>query len=340
MPFRRRVATRLDDGRVVDVPAGRSLLAGLAKRDIHLSAACGGRGLCGTCRCRMDPADQATPAESALLPAADLESGFRLACQHRPAADQYLELPPSAYAATPFSATVTAVRDLAPDIKRVELHPDGGAGPVFRAGQYALLQLSSPLAPRGLRAYSFANPPTEADRIAFLVRRAAGGAVSGHIHRRLRPGHRVRLWAPYGQLCVEESPAPLLCVAGGSGMAPFLSIFADLAASGALERRDVRFVFGARTAADLFELDFWQGLAARFPRFGFAPALSESRPGDGWTGIRGQAHQALASQLAEFGDGRTPELYLCGNPGLIDACRMVAAKRGLPGERIHYDRFS
>jgi NAD(P)H-flavin reductase len=63
-------------------------------------------------------------------------------------------------------------------------------------------------------------------------------------------GDRLRLFGPLGQLKVRLSYRSILAIAGGSGMAPFLSMLAELAEKG--NARPVTFLFGARREQDLY----------------------------------------------------------------------------------------
>ena len=72
----------LPEMRACEVPAGTTLQAGLARLDIEVNVPCGGEGTCGKCRVKAEGAVSAlTPGERALLSAAQLEAGIRLACQ-------------------------------------------------------------------------------------------------------------------------------------------------------------------------------------------------------------------------------------------------------------------
>jgi Na+-transporting NADH:ubiquinone oxidoreductase subunit F len=72
------------------------------------------------------------------------------------------------------------------------------------------------------------------------------------------------------------------------------------------------------------------------PNFTFFPVLSQPAPGDNWTGDIGFVTDVLARQL-ESGDN--VEAYLCGSPGMIDACVKVLTGKGVPEELIYYDKF-
>ncbi len=127
----------------------------------------------------------------------------------------------------------------------------------------------------------------------------------------------------------------MLCVAGGSGMAPLRAMLED-AAERQVER-DVLFWFGARTEADLYCLDDMKLLASRWRgRFSFLPVLSEEPTESRWEGRRGLVTEVMVDELD---DPTGTDAYLCGPPPMVDdgIARLTAA--GLPEARLHADRF-
>jgi Na+-transporting NADH:ubiquinone oxidoreductase subunit F len=118
-------------------------------------------------------------------------------------------------------------------------------------------------------------------------------------------------------------------------MAPVKSILLDMADKGS--KRKARYFFGARSARDLFLIDEMRELETRMENFKFIPALSEPSPEDKWEGEVGLITDVVG-RLTE--NASESEAYLCGSPGMIDACIKVLRDLGMPDERIYYDKFS
>src|SRR5947209_17883289 len=93
----------------------------------------------------------------------------------------------------------------------------------------------------------------------------------------VRPGARMRFTGPYGVFHLRRSERPILMIAGGSGMAPVMSVLRQLASEGC--ERPVRFFYGARTEQDLFHVDVIEQLGAQLKDFRFIPVLSEGEGG-------------------------------------------------------------
>lgn len=139
---------------------------------------------------------------------------------------------------------------------------------------------------------------------------------------------------PYGQFRLNEGHAPIVMVAGGSGMAPILAMLRSLAA--AHSDREVIFYYGARGMADLICAAEIGEISAALPSFTYVPALSEPAGDDDWTGETGLITDVI-DRLA--GNLRGSEAYLCGPPAMIDAGVEVLRNHGMFSARIRYDKF-
>ena len=127
--------------------------------------------------------------------------------------------------------------------------------------------------------------------IELIVKRYPGGRFSGLLDGGIGVGDRLSFTGPYGSLRVRESERPILMVAGGSGMAPILSLLRELARVGA--QRPIRFFYGARTEDDVFYADLAAGLADFTPR---SSAVSSTRP---WTRISRRTRISPTSTCAD-----------------------------------------
>ena len=121
-------------------------------------------------------------------------------------------------------------------------------------------------------------------------------------------------------------------MAGGVGLAPLKSIVAFWASRGM--DRPLELYYGSRTIADLCDHDEFLRPASEKPAFRYFPALTAAP--EGWTGETGFIHTVLERHLD---GGAESEAYLCGPPVMIDAVKAVLRGKGIPEERILYDKF-
>jgi Na+-transporting NADH:ubiquinone oxidoreductase subunit F len=184
------------------------------------------------------------------------------------------------------------------------------------------------------RAYSVASSPSVKDRVELEIRLVPNGICTTYVHKYLKEGDEVAINGPYGDFHLQDTDREMICVAGGSGMAPMKSILMRLGETGS--GRKIRYFFGARTERDLFLVDEMRALEKVLSDFRFIPSLSAPEPDGGWTGATGKITEVVDQQVASV---ENAEAYLCGSPGLINACVAVLRKKGIPEDRIYYDNF-
>jgi propane monooxygenase reductase subunit len=227
------------------------------------------------------------------------------------------------------SAKVTAVEALTHDIRRLELEVSDPADFSFLPGQYVDIWVPDSGDPPARRSFSMANLPGDG-RIELIVKRYPEGRFSSLLDGGIAVGDELRFTGPYGAFHLRSNGRPILMVAGGSGMAPILSLLRALAAGGS--DRQVRFFYGARTERDLFHGEEIAALGESLPDFDYVPVLSES--GEGFV------HEAACRLLAE-GTMDDPEIYMCGPPPMIDAMLEQATEvHGIDEQRIFHDKFT
>ena len=323
---------------------GSPLLGTLASQGVFVPSACGGRGSCGACKVKvLSDVGPHLPTEMPYLSPAEIASNTRLACQVKLKKDIEIELPEELFSVKKFRATVERMVDLTYDIKEVLFRLDDPADIEFVSGQY--VQIVVP--PYGdvkesvQRAYSMSSRPGDASHVELLIRLVPGGLATTWVHKFLKTGEKVELVGPFGEFRVHDTPAAMVCVAGGSGMAPFKSMFHDLRERGSFPEKDIWYFFGARTTRDMFYLDELRQLEKEWPRFHFVPALSEPRPEEDWKGDTGLITDVLDRYIKD----RIPkekglEGYLCGSPGMINACIGVMTRNGIREQDIFFDKFA
>jgi propane monooxygenase reductase subunit len=266
------------------------------------------------------------------------EQGMALLCSAYPLGDIAIEL--SDYEESEleggapiekFLAEVAAIDYLTHDIVGLKLGLVKPAQISFKAGQYVDVLVPGT---SETRAYSMANPPSRNTEVELMVKLMAGGLFSEYLRQRVKAGDRMTLEGPYGGFYLRPTERPALLIAGGSGMAPMLSILRDMK-----ERkiaRSVTFFYGARAKRDLFQLDELFGFEKSLPSFRFVPALSEPAAQDNWTGATGLITEVVAQEVP---DACEREAYLCGPSAMIDAALAVLAQLGVNEDRIYYDKF-
>ncbi len=328
----------INGSRTLKVQGGRNLLSTLKEEKIFIPSACGGRGSCGLCKVTIDTgAGDPVATELAWLTPEERKNKVHLSCQVKVKTDLAIRIPEELLSVQQYAAVVSSIRDLTHDIKEVRLKLTEPQQMTFKAGQF--IQFEVP--PYELtdepvyRAYSISSAPSSQNEIELEIRYVPNGLCTTYVHKHLKVGAPVTLNGSYGDFYLRESPREIICIAGGSGMAPIKSILLDMAEKKI--NRKIRYFFGAKTRKDLFVLDEMKDLEGRLSDFKFIPSLSSPDPGDPWHGESGLITDVMNRHV---GDASEAEAYLCGNPFMIDACIQALVKKGMPRERIFFDKFS
>jgi len=329
---------QLDDGTTsFKVNAGDNLLKAALAAGLAWPHNCR-VGSCGTCRCRLVEGKIKPLSDfSYVLDETELDAGMILSCQTSLRSDVRVRVQldgHEAYApATTSGGNIDRMVGLTHDIVELGIQLDQPLPP-YRAGQYAELSVPGIERPR---SYSFARAPhVEAPGHAtFHVRRVPGGEMTEWLHAKDRTGTHVSLTGPHGSFHQRKAKGRMLCVAGGSGMAPIKALLECAAGRGF--DRDVLYLFGARTRKDLYCTTEMALIAERSGgRFRFVPVLSHEPPDSGWDGARGMVTQ----QLRQISQTDVPaDAYLCGPPPMIDAAITELKQLGLDPSRIYFDKF-
>ena len=314
--------------RVIRVQPGANLLRALQDAQVPMSYSCMA-GRCGTCRCRVLDGDVMEGSGEQQRPQ-DGEQGYVLACQTFVTEPCTIEIPePDEVVVHPariVKANVVALEDLTHDIKRLVLQP---AKPVeFSPGQYVQLQFTQAHA----RPYSMAGL-TGDGRFEFHVRLVPDGRVTGYIAHDLKVGDAVKVSGPLGSAYLRRKhEGPMLCVAGGTGLAPILSILRGAVALGMVN--PVHLYFGVRSPRDIYGLDWLDHLKRAHPSLTVHVVVTSG--GDPTIHRCGLVTDAIAQDHADLSGWRA---YLCGSPPMVEAATMVARRQGIAAEHIYADAF-
>ena len=290
-------------------------------------------GECGSCKTRL-LSGQVTmdPYSTDALSDTERAAGLILACRAKPTCDvrvEWLSVEKPLDIAR-FEAGVVDLRPLAHDVMALTLSIPSGVNMGFRPGQYAKLRVADFPA----RSYSMANQPGQG-LLEFHLRLVPNGLMSGFVENRLKTGDRVGVQGPFGDAGWknEQSPAeaPLLLLAGGTGLAPMLSVL-DAALSSGVPGQRIHLYHGVRAARDAYASEQLEA-RTRAHGFRFVQVFSDDVAG---AQRRGFVHHALGE---DFGCLATARIYAAGPPPMVDAVKDLALQRGAAADSICADAF-
>ncbi|HEY3904992.1 MAG TPA: globin domain-containing protein [Streptosporangiaceae bacterium] len=199
----------------------------------------------------------------------------------------------------------------------------------YEPGQYITVQV--PKWPRLWRRYSIANAPRENGLLDIHVRAVPGGMVSTALVGHSGTGDILTLAAAGGDLRVPADPErDLVCVAGGTGLAPIKAIVESVV--GELrqgKRREITLYVGARRSSDLYDMRDLATLRLAYPALTLIPVVETELEGSAQIG-------RLPDVVKSHPSFRNTEVYLAGPASMISATRRTLSAR-VPSDRFHHD---
>ncbi|MDH6108645.1 NAD(P)H-flavin reductase/hemoglobin-like flavoprotein [Kitasatospora sp. MAP12-15] len=200
----------------------------------------------------------------------------------------------------------------------------------FTGGQF--VSMETPWWPKTWRYYSPSHAPRPDGSITFQVRAVTGGRVSNSLVRRAVVGDVLRLGAPLGDMTLDtRSRRGVVCVAGGTGLAPIRALIEQAALDGL--QRPVDLFVGARSLEELYALDDLYQLSQRHPWLAIRAAVADEQAAGTVDGDQ------LLKAVARCGPWPQHDAYLAGPGPLIVAAARILYRGGIPLERLHHDPF-
>ncbi len=214
-----------------------------------------------------------------------------------------------------------------PDLAVLTIRPDQSL--CYTPGQYVAVQV--PRWPRLWRNFSIANAPRENGLIDLHVRAMPGGLVSGSLVHNTRPGDTLLLGRAQGEMTMSAGlDRDLICIAGGTGLAPLKAIIEGvLRAGGPFWRRKISLWFGARTEQDLYDLPDLRVLESICPGLKVIPVVSHQQE---FVGMKGM----LSEVTAQCANCEDREIFISGPDRMVrETARRLASRVG--AGRIRHD---
>ena len=326
------VALNFEDGvtRVIQCDDDEKVTDAAFRQKINLPMDCRD-GVCGTCKCFAEKGEYELEfymEES--MSDEEAEAGYVLTCQMIPESDCVLRVPASSAicktAPEAVEGEVLGVDRLSETSFGLRVKMAKSVG--FLPGQYMNVTVPGTA---WHRSYSFSSAPG-ADEAAFLIRNLPGGVMSSYLGDRAQPGDAVTLTGPMGAFYLRPVDRPQLWLAGGTGLAPFLSMLEQVAEQGS--DHPITLYYAVTRAADLVELDRVNALAEKIGNVSVITILAAEEDAHERKGF--VTDHVTAEDL---NDGNC-DVYLCGPPPMVDAVRAHCAKLGVEPANFYFEKFN
>jgi len=320
---------------------GDTILRGALRAGLSLPYECNSGG-CGSCKFELLEGEVKDLWETAPgLSERDLKKGRKLTCQCIPTEDCSVKLRMSKEEMpenkpVKSKATLYKINQLTDDMAEFCFKTEHAAN--FQAGQFALLDFPGVT---GSRGYSMNNLPNDNNEWHFIIKKMPGGSATGKLFEDYKVGDEIVIDGPFGLAYLRpEIERDIVCVGGGSGLSPEMSIVKAASKDPRYADRNIYLFYGGRTPKDicppaLIEAD--EDMKKHVKNYNAVSDVDAAKE-QGWTGAVGFIHELLGDTLGD----KLPnhEFYFCGPPPMTDALtRMLINDYKVPMEQIHYDRF-
>ena len=324
-------------GRQFAAEAGETILDAALRQGFTMPYGCKD-GACGSCKGKVlaGSVDHGK-AQANALKDDEKAAGLTLFCCARPQSDLTLECKQLTSGADipvkTLPARIEKLERLAPDVIEMHLRLPAAERLQFLAGQYIDILLKD----GRRRSFSLANAPHDDAFLQLHIRHVPGGVFTDQVFSTMKLRDILRFNGPHGGFYLrEDSPKPMILLAGGTGFAPIKAIVEHAIAEKC--QRPMVIYWGAKARIDLYQNSLPERWAAENLNIRYVPVLSEPAADDHWAGRTGLVHRAV---MADFPDLSGHQVYACGAPPMIDAARSdFVATCQLPEDEFFADAFS
>ena len=331
------IALQFEDGvtRFIQVAQGETLSDAAYRQKINVPLDCRD-GACGTCRAFCESGNYDMPEDSyiedALTPE-EAEQGYILACQCRPTSDAVFQIQASSDVCKTeihqFQGTLAQVENLSDSTIQFDIQLDEGQPDIqFLAGQYVNVGIPGTTE---TRSYSFSSKP--GNRLTgFVVRNVPEGKMSSFLSSNAKAGDKMNFTGPYGSFYLRDVVRPVVMLAGGTGIAPFMSMLQVLEEKGS--EQPVRLVFGVTHDCDLVAQEKLEQLQNTAPWFEYRTVVAHE---DSQHQRKGYVTSHIDNEWLNNGD---VDIYLCGPVPMVEAVKGWLDSSGIRPANFLFEKFS
>ena len=330
MPF--HIALQFEDGvsRIIPCEPNELVADAAYRAKINIPLDCRD-GACGTCKCHCESGTYTMGVYiDDALAEDEATNGYVLTCQMKPTTDCVIKVPASSAACkTEVGSHGGRLTQIARDSKTTVSFSVQADRPVsFLPGQYVNLHVPGT---KEMRSYSFSSAPNRSE-LSFLIRDVPDGLMSTYMRRTANTDDFMMFTGPYGSFYLRPTVRPILMLAGGTGLAPFLSMLYWLKDNPT--DQPIRLAYGVNSNEDLVELGRLADLKSVMPNFEYFTCVVDRASGHPRLGY-------VTDHLSagDLHDGNV-DVYVCGPPPMVEGVRKWIAGVGVTPKNFLFEKFS
>ena len=332
-----KVALNFEDGvtRFVETIPGETVADAAYRSGLNIPLDCRD-GACGTCKCRCESGsfEMEGYIEDALSDQ-EAEQHFVLTCCMRPQTDCVVSVPASSEICVrsqqaDVHANIKEIKRLSESTLSFSVAGDQVRAMHFLPGQYVNVVVPGT---DQTRAYSFSSLVQASDEsVSFLIRVVPNGLMSSYMAYKANSGDAITLRGPFGSFYLRDIKRPLLMLAGGTGLAPFLAMLEKIQQIGS--EHPMHLIYGVTHDCDLVEMDKLEAFAAQIDNFTFSACTASE---DSAWPEKGYVTQHISPAHLHDGD---LDIYLCGPPPMVEAVNHYITGNEISPANFYYEKFA
>ena len=331
MSFKIKIQNRKE----ILVDMGNTILEAALEQGVNFPHGCK-TGNCGACKSEKISGDiEMSPFSEFALEPEEEEKGMILACRSVPWSDceiriidDQLEETLNDFKVISVECVVKKLTKVTDDIYILNLKINSEEEFKFKAGQYAELYFDQCKE----KHFSMANPPST-NELEFHIKTLDGGEVSDYVKNTLEVGETIKVKGPFGNAYLRDShKGPIIAVAGGTGLAPILSIIQS--SLDIKMKQPIQVYYGAKSEKDLYFVEKFEEMIQNNKNLSFFPVVME--PSKRKELRSGLVTDVVIENIKNF-DGY--KAYLAGPPKMVETAEKILFSHGIRKVDVHSDAF-
>lgn len=236
--------------------------------------------------------------------------------------------------ATPqfYETEITEIKEIAPSVKDITFSYIKPKEMIFKAGQFATLQLYDDEGNMVSRAYSIASGPSDTKKLHLCIKIIPGGKGTEIIDK-LKVGDKVKMFGPGGFFTLDSKTKNHIFICTGTGIAPFVAMLEEALITNK-SKDNFQVICGVRTQEDILYEDVLKNLAEKYPNFSYTVCLSRE---DVEKHFSGRVTMCITGHIKDF---QANDYYICGVGEMVNEVIEILVNQNVSDEQIHYERYS
>ncbi len=331
-----KIALQFEDGvtEFITCKENEKLSDASYKQGINIPMDCRD-GACGTCRGHCESGTYDMPASSYIddaLTQEEAKNGYILSCQMKATSDCVIKIPATSHICKvntkTFTGKLSSLEKISATTIRFDINFPEAESFSFLAGQYVNVKVPNS---DDKRAYSLSSAPGDS-KASVVVRNVPNGKMSTYLDNNANIGDEMSFTGPFGSFYLRPIERPVLFLAGGTGIAPFLSMLDVIKVQNTLY--PIKMVFGITNDVDLVGINELNNHQNNLSNFEYRVCVADKNSSHDKKGY-------VTSHIEdEWLNNGNIDIYLCGPVLMVEAVKTWLNEKGIEPKGFYYERFS